>query len=140
MLDRAMDLTRAHVLDREQFGQPLAAFQGVQFQLTDAEVERGGVEELAKYALWSVQAAGQREPEALDDALALRLAAIEAAEVVFRVAHQLHGAIGFCDETPLSWLSRYSQPLRRLPFGLSATRAAADRAHRPPRPDRPLQR
>ena len=61
-------------------------------------------------------------PEALDDALALRMAAIEAAEVVFRVCHQLHGAVGFCDETTLSWLSRYSQPLRRLPLGLSATR------------------
>ena len=61
-------------------------------------------------------------PEALDDALALRMAAIEAADVVFRVCHQLHGAVGFCDETTLSWLSRYSQPLRRLPFGLSATR------------------
>ena len=61
-------------------------------------------------------------PEATDDALALRMAAIEAADVVFRVCHQLHGAVGFCDETQLSWLSRYSQPLRRLPFGLSATR------------------
>ena len=30
--------------------------------------------------------------------------------------------MGFCDETALSWLSRHSQPLRRLPFGLSATR------------------
>jgi hypothetical protein len=121
MLDRAVDLAREHVLVREQFGQRLSAFQGVQFQLTDAEVERGGVEVLAKYALWSVQAG---LPEALDDALALRMAALEAAEVVFRVAHQLHGAIGFCDELPLSWLSRYSQPLRRLPLGLSATRAA----------------
>jgi hypothetical protein len=115
MLDRAIDLTRAHVLVREQFGQPLAALQGVQFQLTDAEVERSGVEVLAKYALWSIQ--GHR-----DDALALRLAAVEAAETVFRVAHQLHGATGFCDETSLSWVSRYSQPLRRLPLGLSATR------------------
>ena len=44
------------------------------------------------------------------------MAAIEAAEVVFRVCHQLHGAVGFCDETTLSWLSRYSQPLRRLPL------------------------
>jgi len=119
MLDRAIELTRAHVLEREQFGQPLASFQGVQFQLTDAEVERSGVEELAKYSLWSLEA---RPDEAFDDALALRLAAIEAAETVFRVAHQLHGAIGFCDETTLSWLSRYSQPLRRLPLGLSATR------------------
>jgi len=120
MLDRAIDLAREHVLVREQFGQRLTGFQGVQFQLTDAEVERAGVEMLAKYALWSIQTG---PPEACEDALALRLAAVEAAEVVFRVAHQLHGAIGFCDEMPLSWLSRYSQPLRRLPLGLSATRA-----------------
>ncbi|HME77150.1 MAG TPA: acyl-CoA dehydrogenase family protein [Mycobacterium sp.] len=119
MLDRALELTIAHVRLRKQFGQPLSSFQGVQFQLTDAEVERSGVDMLAKYALWSV---GTARDDALDDALALRLAAIEAAEVVFRVCHQLHGAVGFCDETTLSWLSRYSQPLRRLPLGLSATR------------------
>ncbi|OBH14904.1 acyl-CoA dehydrogenase family protein [Mycolicibacter sinensis] len=119
MLDRAVDLTIAHVQLRHQFGQPLAKFQGVQFQLTDAEVERSGLEMLAKYALWSI-ATGRGE--AVDDALALRTAALEAADVVFRVCHQLHGAVGFCDETALSWLSRYSQPLRRLPWGLSATR------------------
>ena len=119
MLDRALELTIAHVSLRKQFGQTLSSFQGVQFQLTDAEVERSGVDILAKYALWSI---ATDRPEALDDALALRLAALEAAEVVFRVCHQLHGAVGFCDETTLSWLSRYSQPLRRLPFGLSATR------------------
>lgn len=119
MLDRAVDLTIAHVGLRKQFGQTLSSFQGVQFQLTDAEVERSGLEILAKYALWT---AGTGKPEALEDALALRMSAIEAAEVVFRVCHQLHGAVGFCDETTLSWLSRYSLPLRRLPLGLSATR------------------
>lgn len=113
MLDRAIELTIAHITLRTQFGQPLSAFQGVQFQLTEAEVERSGFDMLAKHALWTRDA---------DDALALRMAALEAAEVVFRVCHQLHGAVGFCDETTLSWLSRYSQPLRRLPFGLSATR------------------
>jgi 3-oxo-4-pregnene-20-carboxyl-CoA dehydrogenase alpha subunit len=119
MLDRALELTIAHVSLRKQFGQTLSSFQGVQFQLTDAEVERTGADILAKYALWSI-ATGR--PEAIDDALALRMSAIEAAEVVFRVCHQLHGAVGFCDETTLSWLSRYSQPIRRLPHGLSATR------------------
>lgn len=119
MLDRAIDLTVAHVGMRQQFGQPLSGFQSVQFQLTDAEVERSGLDVLAKYTLWSVSSG---RPEAVDDALALRVAALEAAEVVFRVCHQLHGAVGFCDETTLSWLSRYSQPLRRLPHGLSATR------------------
>jgi hypothetical protein len=119
MLDRAMELTIAHVTLRQQFGKPLSAFQSVQFQLTDGEVERAGLEMLAKYATWSL---AEGRDDALNDALALRMAAIEAAEIVFRVTHQLHGAVGFCDETTLSWLSRYSQPLRRLPLGLSATR------------------
>lgn len=120
MLDRTMALTVGHVQDRQQFGKPLSAFQAVQFQLTEAEVERAGVEMLARYALWSLETG---RPEALDDALALRVAAIEGADVVFRICHQLHGAIGFCDETTISWISRYSQPLRRLPMPLSSTRA-----------------
>ncbi len=124
MLDRAMSLTRAHIAAREQFGQPLAAFQGVQFQLTDAEVERLGFEALATHALWSIEAG---RADAVDDALALRLAAIEAADTVFRVCHQLHGAIGFCDETTLSWVSRASVPLRRLPLNLAGTGAALTR-------------
>ncbi|MGI5219825.1 acyl-CoA dehydrogenase family protein [Nocardia sp. CA-290969] len=121
MLDRALELARTHVRIREQFGRPLAEFQGVQFQLTDAEVERRGLDVLARYALWSIQSG---RAEAVDDALALRLAAIEAADIVFRVAHQLHGAVGFCDETTLSWLSRYSLPLRRLPVGAVGTEEA----------------
>ncbi|WP_328398182.1 acyl-CoA dehydrogenase family protein [Nocardia sp. NBC_00416] len=118
MLDRALELARSHVQVREQFGRPLAEFQGVQFQLTDAEVERRGVDLLARYALWSIQT---NRPEAVADALALRLAALEAADIVFRIAHQVHGAVGFCDETTLSWLSRYSLPLRRFPFGIART-------------------
>ena len=124
MLDRALDLTIAHVSIRKQFGQTLSGFQSVQFQLTDGEVERSGLEMLARHTLWSIAI---DRTAALDDALALRMAALEAAEVVFRVTHQLHGASGFCDETTLSWLSRYSQPLRRLPLGLSATRDALTR-------------
>ncbi len=124
MLDRTIALTIEYVQDRQQFGRPLAAFQAVQFQLTEAEVERAGVEELAKYALWSI---ATRRPEALVDALALRLAAVQAADAVFRIGHQLHGAIGFCDETTISWISRYSRPVRRLPLPLSGTRAELTR-------------
>ena len=78
----------------------------------------GGVEELAKYALWSIEA---DRPEVVADALALRVASVDAADTVFRIAHQLHGAIGFCDETTISWLSRYSAPLRQLPWGASGS-------------------
>ena len=88
------------------------------------ETRKAWEQELAKYTLWSF---ATRRPEVLEDALALRVGALEAAEIVLRVAHQLHGAIGFCDETPLSWVSRLSVPIRRLPFGLSATRAELTR-------------
>ena len=120
MMDRALADTVAYVSERQQFGKPLSAFQSVQFQLTEVEVERVGVEELAKYSLWSL---ATRRPDALLDALATRVAALEAADLVFRTCHQLHGAIGFCDETSISWVSRYSQPLRQLPMPLTATRS-----------------
>jgi hypothetical protein len=110
--------TYQYVQDRSQFGHPLSEFQAVQFRLTDVEVALQALEELAKYTLWSV---GTKRPGAPADVVGLRLAALETAEVAFRVGHQLHGAIGFCDETDLSWLSRFSQPLRRLPWGFSQT-------------------
>jgi len=118
MADAAFAAARQHLLDRHQFGRPLASNQALQFRLADVASVLQGLEELAKYTLWSVST---RQPGMLADALALRLAALETAETVFRAAHQMHGAIGFCDELALSWLSRCSQPIRRLPWGLSET-------------------
>ncbi len=118
LLDRAMDLTCHHVIERKQFGEPLAAFQGVQFALTDAEVARAGLAQLARYALWSIQAG---QPDMVNDALALRMAALDAAEVVMRTCHQLHGAIGFCDETALSSVSRGVQVHCRVPWPRTTT-------------------
>ena len=118
MLDRSFELVHQHCLDREQFGKRLADFQVVQFQLADALVAVQGLEEVAKYALWATLA---RPDDALTDALGLRLTALDAATAVMRTSHQLHGALGFCDETTLSWLSRHSQPYRRQPFGAAET-------------------
>lgn len=118
MLDSALAVTTRHVSDRVQFGAPLLTFQYVQFTLTDVVTRTQSLFELAKYTLWSV---GTGRAAAWSDTLALRVAALEAADEVFRVCHQLHGATGFCDETAISWLSRYSQPARRLPWGLSRT-------------------
>lgn len=112
MLESAFDVTLAHVRERTQFGAALISFQAVQYQLADALVSLQMVEQLAHYALWS-QTRGT--PASLVDAVAVRVSALECADVVFRTGHQLHGATGFCDETPISWLSRYSQALRRLP-------------------------
>jgi alkylation response protein AidB-like acyl-CoA dehydrogenase len=120
MLERAFALTRRHLLDRHQFGRSLASFQALQFRMADTAAQLQAFTELAHYAVWSV---ATEQPGQLGDALACRLAAIETADTVFRTSHQMHGAMGFCDETPVSWLSRYSQPIRRLPWGFSETEA-----------------
>ncbi|MFJ8816527.1 acyl-CoA dehydrogenase family protein [Amycolatopsis thermoflava] len=120
MADEALRMTRRHLLDRQQFGRPLATFQALQFQLADTAAQLQGFEELAKYTLWSVLSG---QPGAVTDAVALRMSALETAETVFRTGHQMFGAMGFCDETDLSWLSRHSQPIRRLPWGRSQTQA-----------------
>lgn len=120
-MSRALELTCSYAQARQQFGQSLARFQSVQFALADAEVERAGIAELARYATWSVE---QRRDDEIADVLALRLGTLEAGRAIFRVAHQIHGAIGFCDETFLSWLSRNAEVSLSLPFGLSGTAQA----------------
>ncbi|NKX55895.1 acyl-CoA dehydrogenase family protein [Arthrobacter mobilis] len=123
VLERAGADTLTYVKEREQFGRTLAKFQSVQFTLTDLTVAAQSLAELAKYTLWSL-AQDDHEPVWLTDALSLRLSGLEAADAVMRRAHQLHGAMGFADETNVSWYSRISQPVRRLPAGLSQTEAA----------------
>jgi hypothetical protein len=121
--DRAVELAVEHVNGRIQFGKPIATFQAVQFQLADAAVAVAGLRELASYTLWRLVAA---PGDAIADALALRLHAIETARAVLRTCQQLHGAAGVCDEYDISMLTRMVQPALRLPF--SAERAAAELA------------
>jgi hypothetical protein len=128
-LESEVALTVEHVSSREQFGKPLASFQAVQFQLADAFVALAGFEELCKYTAWRL-AAGTRAGYEGDgtvsrgslhgDALALSVACQETALLVTRVCHQLHGAVGFCDEHDLSVLTRYLQPALRLSGGSEA--------------------
>lgn len=119
LLRAAFADTLQYTGERQQFGRVLRDFQALRFQLADHEVALAGLEELAKHTLWSVRE--NDGAEALTDALALRLCALEAAGVVLRGAHQMHGAMGFTDEVDISWLSRASQPVRRLPEGETQT-------------------
>ena len=114
LLQNALDDTAQYVQEREQFGRRLAQFQAVAFQLSDMTLEVTSTAELAKYALWSLSHSDDPDA-ALVEGLGLRVAVQRAAGVVLRAAHQLHGAMGFTDEVDVSWLSRASQPVRRLP-------------------------
>ena len=119
LLGAVLDDTLGHVKAREQFGKRLADMQGLQFALTDAVVALTMAEDLAKYTTWRLAEPGDHP--VLVDALSLRAVTLESAETVLRIGHQLHGAMGFCYETDVSWLSRHSHPLRRLPFGRAET-------------------
>lgn len=118
MLESAHELTVRHVQERVQFGTPIIQFQAVRHQLADALVRIQMFERQLLYAMWS---RGRAHPDCLVDAVGARVAGLRAANIVLRVGHQLHGATGFCDEAPISWISRHSQPLRRLPLNLPGT-------------------
>lgn len=112
-VQQALEITRQHVTARMQFGKPLSEFQAVRFTVADASVAVRGLYELAKYTISRTASAAAQVRSA--DALVLRLKAIDTARQVLRTAHQLLGALGFCDESDVSILDRHTQPLIRLP-------------------------
>jgi acyl-CoA dehydrogenase-like protein len=112
-LQQSLEITRQHVLARMQFDKPLAEFQAVRFTIADASVAVRGLYELAKYTICRAESAPAQVRSA--DALMLRLKAADTARHVLRTAHQLLGALGFCDESDISVLDRHTQPLIRLP-------------------------
>jgi len=113
-VQQSLDITRQHVVARMQFGKPLAEFQAVRFTIADASVAARGLYELAKYTISRTESAPAQVRSA--DALILRLKAADTARQVFRTAHQLLGALGFCDESDVSVLDRHTQSLIRLPL------------------------
>ncbi len=117
-LQQALHIVTEHVRARVQFGKPLADFQAVRFAVADASVAVRGLEELAKYTV--SRAESLSPPACSADALVLRLKAADTARQVLRTAHQLLGALGFCDESDISVLDRHTQPLIRLPLGAEA--------------------
>lgn len=112
-VQQALEITRQHVTARMQFGKPLAEFQAVRFTIADAAVAARGLYELAKYTISRTESTVAQVRSA--DALILRLKAADTLRQVMRTAHQLLGALGFCDESDISVLDRHTQPLIRLP-------------------------
>lgn len=115
---QALALTVEHVRSRHQFGRPLASFQSVQFRLAQSSTMLEGLSELGYFTLARLS---RSDPAIMVDALGLRMQTITVTRDVMRTAHQMHGAIGFCDEHDLSMLTRCLQPFTRLPVDLPLT-------------------
>jgi acyl-CoA dehydrogenase len=92
-----LQLTVGYAKEREQFGVPIASFQVVQHHLASLA---GNVAALQAAAHLAVRALSEGD---VRSAAAAKVVASESAGAAWRVAHQVHGAIGLTLEHSLHW-------------------------------------
>jgi alkylation response protein AidB-like acyl-CoA dehydrogenase len=117
---RCFEMTRAYVLEREQFGQVIGSFQAVKHQLADLIADL----EPALSLVWYAAHAFDRLPEQARRHAALAKAHLcDLYDRTARVATELHGGIGFTWEYDLHlWFRRAM--FDRSVFGSSALQRA----------------
>jgi acyl-CoA dehydrogenase len=114
MAARALDEAIAHVRRRQQFGQPLSAFQATQLRLAELATELRAAALLVQHAAHSLDqpsADSAAEPASADSAMA-KLFATETAQRVVDGALQLHGGSGLLAGSVIERLYRDVRALR----------------------------
>ncbi len=101
----AMDYARNYITEREQFGQPIANFQGIQWMMADAYTEL----EASRLLLMSASDAKEKGQPFSKQASMAKLFASEKANQACYTALQLMGGNGYIKEYPLE---RYSRDVR----------------------------
>jgi len=109
-LDKAIDYAGT----REQFGQPIGEFQGIEWKLADMTKRLEASRALTYRAAVRAHEQG-RIPDRLDTSLA-KLFSSESAEQIVSEALQIHGANGYQQGHPLEFLYRLARG-RRLAAG-----------------------
>ena len=102
-LEQVLAWTVQYAGERQQFGRALAKFQAIQMELAKMAGEVTAVTALTDAA---VQALGHGDGNFALAAAAAKVRAGAAVEVVARLAHQVHGAIGFTQEHKLHHLTK----------------------------------
>ncbi|MBN8939344.1 MAG: acyl-CoA dehydrogenase family protein [Rhizobiales bacterium] len=93
----AMDAAKAYARDRQQFGQAISEFQGIQWMIADRETDL----EAARLLILSAAHKKDRgEPFGREASMA-KLFASEAALRATDTALQLHGGAGYCADFPV---------------------------------------
>jgi acyl-CoA dehydrogenase len=94
--ERTLQMTIQHVKDRTQFGRPLAQRQVVQHYVAEMAGATTALRAACDAAILTTTEGNDQRT--LAAALATRVEADRMASLVARLAHQLHGAIGFTEE------------------------------------------
>ena len=101
----AFEATRDYIKSREQFGKPIAKFQGVQFQLAEMRVQLEAAR-LMVYNAARLKDAGQ---DFVKEAAMAKLFSSRAAEKICSLAIDLFGGNGFTKEYPVEKFWRDSK-------------------------------
>lgn len=100
-LERTLELSVTYANERVQFGRPIGKFQAVQQNLSFLAAEVAAAGAAAEAAVEAVET-----PEAEVAVAAAKIRVGEAAGSAARIAHQVHGAIGFTHEHSLHHSTR----------------------------------
>ena len=101
----AMDAAKSYAKTRQQFGAPIAEFQGIQWMIADREVD---LEAARLLILQAAHLKDNRQPFAKAASMA-KLYASEAAHRATDTAIQLHGGAGYLKDFPVE---RYARDAR----------------------------
>lgn len=97
LAEGALDAAIKYVNEREQFGQPISKFQGVQFQLADAAMELEAAR-LLVYNAARMKMAGQKF---IKEAAMAKYFSSQVAQKITSLAIDLFGGYGFTKEYPV---------------------------------------
>ncbi|MFW6201841.1 MAG: acyl-CoA dehydrogenase [Gemmatimonadota bacterium] len=101
----ALDHTTRYVREREQFGRPVAEFQGVQFQLAQMRTEL----EAARLMVYNAARLKELGEPFVEEAAMAKLYASQIAQRIASECVDLHGGYGFTREYPIEKLYRDSK-------------------------------
>ncbi len=102
LAEGALDECVKYASEREQFGRPIGAFQGVHFEIADIATEIEAARHLVYHAAWLRQ---QGKPFKKEASMA-KLFASELATRATITAVQLHGGYGYTTEYPVERMMR----------------------------------
>ena len=95
---QALETAATYILEREQFGKPVGAFQAIQFKMADMATELVAARQLVRLAAWKLDC--NDKDKTTYCAMAKRFAT-DTGFMVCNEALQVHGGYGYIKEYPL---------------------------------------
>jgi acyl-CoA dehydrogenase len=97
-LDRILEISVQYSMDRVAFEKPISKFQAIQHSLARLAGEVAAASAASGSAAEAIATSGFAGDAMLLEVAASKIRSSEAAELSARLAHQVHGAIGFTEE------------------------------------------